>query len=131
MRARIALPVTGNTTREIALPAPLDTTTAIAIMGVLTSDLAPGVHLPTGTVVVTEGTGIRGANGMLTAPAGVVQASRLIKPGTVHKLLSKYGMTPHPSGPLRLEPNLFPKKLLNLIKVLRMSAWLKAPRICI
>lgn len=68
---------------------------------------------------------------MLTALVGVVQASRLNIPGTVHRLLSKYGMTPHPSGPLlRLEPNMFPKKLLNLIKVLRMSAWLRAPRIC-
>lgn len=130
MRARIAHPVTDNTTQEIALPAPRDTTTAIAIMGALTSDPAPGVHLPTGTAVVTGGTGNREANGTLTAPAGIVQASRLKGPGTVHKLLSKYGMTPHPSGPLRLEPNLFQKRLLNLIKVLRMSVWLRAPRIC-
>lgn len=130
MRARTVRPVTGNTTQEIVLRAPLDTTTAIAIMDGPTSDRAPGVHLPTGTVVVTEETGFREANGTLTAPAAIVQASRLKIPGTVHKLLSKYGMTPHPSGPLRLEPNLFPKKLLNLIKVLRMSAWPRAPRIC-
>lgn len=130
MRARIVRPVTADTTQEIGLPAPLDTTTAIAIMGGLTSDPALGVHLPTGTAVVTGGTGIREANGALTAPGEIVQASRLRIPGTVHKLLSKYGMTPHQSGPLRLEPNLFPKTLLNLIKVLRMSAWPKAPRIC-
>lgn len=130
MRARIVHPLTANTTQEIVRPAPLGTTTAIAIMGGLTSDPAPAVHLPTDTAVATGGTGIREANGIPTAPAGIVQASRLKIPGTVHKLLSKYGMTPHPSGPLRLEPNLFPKKLLNLIKVLRMSAWLRAPRIC-
>lgn len=100
-------------------------------MGGLTSDPALGVHLPTGTAVEMGGTDTTEADGTLTAPAGIVQASRLKIPGTVHKLLSKYGMTPHPSGPLRLEPNLFPKKLLNLIKVLRMSAWLRVPHICI
>lgn len=130
MRAQIVPPATANTSQEIVPPALLDMTNATAIMGGRTSDPVPGVHLPTGTIVEMGGTGTIEANGMRMALAAIVQASRLKIPETVHKLLSKYGMTPQPSGPLRLEPNLFPKKLLNLIKVLRMSAWPRVPRIC-
>jgi hypothetical protein len=77
MRAQIAPPVTANTNPEIVLPALLVTTDTIVIMGGPTSDLAPGVHLPIETIGEMGGTDTTGEDGMPTALAAIVQASRL------------------------------------------------------
>lgn len=72
-----------------------------------------------------------GAGVMLKVPVVLPQASRLHLPSTVPKLLSKYGMIPPPGDLLWLTLKMVPKTLLNMIKVLRISVWLRTPRICI
>lgn len=105
--------------------------TAIATTGARTSALGPGVHRLTETAVVVEEEGSIEADAMLKVLAGLIWASRLHLSSTVPRLLSTHGVILLPGGLPWLKPKTFPKTLLNLIKVLRMSAWLRIPRICI
>lgn len=114
------------------LPAPVMTTaTVIATTDGLTSGPVPAVRLLIDPATVAEEEDTTGADVMLKVLVVLSRASRLHLSSTVPKLLSKYGMIP-PSGDLLWrKPKMCPKTLLNLIKVLRLSAWLRIPRICI
>lgn len=96
-----------------------------------TSALAHGVRLLTDPAAAAEEEGTIGAGVMLKVLDVLFQIIRLHLSSTVPKLLSKYGVIPPPGDLLWLRPKMVPKTLLNLIKVLRMSAWLRTPRICI
>lgn len=108
----------------------LDTMTATATTDVPTSALAQEARLPATQVGAMEGTDTRGQGVVHKVLVEHTRASRVHLISTVLKLPNKYGMIP-PGGFLFLKPRLFPKTLLNFIKVPRMSAWLRTHRICV
>lgn len=104
----------------------------IVTMGEVTSDLALGVHL-----LIDRAAPLGGKRDTIEADMtwkvldDLIQASRLHLSSTVPKLLIKHGMAPPLGDLLWRKPMLVSKTLLNLIKVLRMSAWPRTRRICI
>lgn len=120
------------TLETIHLPASVMTTaTVIATTDGVISGPAPAVRLLIDPAVGAAEEDTIGAGVMPKVLVVLSRASRLHLSSTVPKLLSKYGMIPPPGDLLWRKPKMCPKTLLNLIKVLRMSAWLRIPRICI
>lgn len=123
--------MTRESTRLPALGTTTATVTEIATMDDPISDHAPGARRRTETAAVALEKDLTGLGAMRKVLAGLIQASRLHLSSTVPRLPNKHGMIPPTGAFLWLKPKLFQKTLLNLIKVLRMSAWPRRPRICI
>lgn len=117
-------------TLEIAHLIQAGTTTGTVISVGPRSDLARRARLHIGLEKAVEMEEMVRVEVTLDALAEPIQATMLRSPKAVHRLPSQYGIAPCSSGSLTLKPKMCPKTLLNLIKVLRISAWLRRLHVC-